>query len=163
MHHVWRYIPFAAVVELGIACWAAGAAATPLFYWPLVVLVPLTALGVFDVAQASHAILRNYPIIGHLRYLIEEIRPSIRQYLIEDDRDPVPFSREQRNVAYRRSKDIHSTAIPSGRSSTSTSPGMAGSAIRSARTRSRIAIFAWRSAGRTAGGPTRHRSSTFPA
>ena len=109
MHHVWRYIPFAAVIGLGIACWAAGAAISPLFYWPLAVLVPLAALGVFDVVQASHAILRNYPIIGHLRYLIEEIRPSIRQYLIEDDRDPVPFSREQRNVAYRRSKDIHSS------------------------------------------------------
>jgi glutamate synthase domain-containing protein 2 len=104
-----RYGPFAVVVALTITFAVAGAAGLSLLYWPLLVLVPLGTLGVHDVLQPSRAILRNYPIIGHLRYFFEEIRPSIRQYLIEDDRDPVPFSREQRNVAYRRAKDIHSS------------------------------------------------------
>ncbi len=109
MAHVWRYVPFATATGLTLLCAAAAALESPWLGLALLVLVPLVALGVFDLLQPSHAILRNYPLIGHLRYLFEEIRPSIRQYLIEDDRDPVPFSREQRNVAYRRAKDIHSS------------------------------------------------------
>ncbi len=108
MHHIWRYATFALVVVLALAC-VAGVSATTAFLWPLLILLPLTVLGVFDVVQPHHAILRNYPILGHIRYVFEELRPSVRQYLIEDDRDPVPFSREQRNVAYRRSKNIHSS------------------------------------------------------
>ncbi len=107
--HYWRYTTLVAAAGLTIGCLIAGFVDTSLLYWPLLVLLPLTALGVFDVVQPSHAILRNYPIIGHLRYFFEELRPSLRQYLIEDDRDPVPFSREQRNVAYRRAKNIHSS------------------------------------------------------
>ena len=100
-----RYAVFAAIVALTIIFAVAGAAGLSVLYLPLLVLVPLSALGVYDILQPSRAILRNYPLIGHLRYFFEEIRPSIRQYLIEDDRDPVPFSREQRKVAYRRAKD----------------------------------------------------------
>ena len=74
---------------------------------PLVLLVPLTTLGVRDLLQPSHAILRNYPIIGHIRFILESIRPELRQYLIEDERDPVPFSREHRALVYRRAKDVH--------------------------------------------------------
>ena len=74
---------------------------------PLAVLVPLLILGVRDLIQPSHAILRNYPIIGHLRFILESIRPELRQYVIEDDRDPAPFSREHRNLVYRRAKNVH--------------------------------------------------------
>ncbi|HZP19833.1 MAG TPA: FMN-binding glutamate synthase family protein [Bauldia sp.] len=109
MPHLWRYVPLASAFGLTLICIAAGIEGAPFFYWPLLLLLPLSALGIFDVVQGSHAILRNYPIIGHLRYLLEELRPSLRQYIIEDDRDPVPFSREQRNVAYRRAKDVHSS------------------------------------------------------
>ena len=73
---------------------------------PLVVLVPLLLLGVFDLLQRSHAILRNYPIIGHLRFILESIRPELRQYIVEDERDQVPFSREQRALVYRRAKGV---------------------------------------------------------
>ena len=74
---------------------------------PLVVLVPLLALGVADLIQPSHAILRNYPVIGHIRFMLESIRPELRQYVIEDERDPVPFSREHRALVYRRAKNVH--------------------------------------------------------
>jgi glutamate synthase domain-containing protein 2 len=108
--HYWRYGILAAAIALCIVfAVAAVTDGAPVFYWPLALLLPLVGLGVFDMVQPSHAILRNYPIIGHLRYIFEEIRPSVRQYLIEDDRDPLPFSREQRNVAYRRSKDVHAS------------------------------------------------------
>jgi glutamate synthase domain-containing protein 2 len=102
-----RYFVFQLVCGLSVAF--AGLALDVNAWWglPLVLLVPLVALGVADVLQPSHAILRNYPIIGHIRFLLEAIRPEIRQYLIEDDRDPAPFSREHRSLVYRRAKNVH--------------------------------------------------------
>ena len=76
------------------------------FYLPLVILLPLAIVGLHDLIQGSHAILRNYPIIGHVRFILEAVRPEIRQYLIEDESDPVPFSREQRAVVYQRAKNV---------------------------------------------------------
>jgi len=61
-------------------------------------------LGLRDVRQRRHAVIRNYPVIGHLRYLLEFIRPEIRQYFIESDREAVPFSRQQRSLVYQRAK-----------------------------------------------------------
>jgi glutamate synthase domain-containing protein 2 len=64
----------------------------------------LIVVGVRDAQQKRHAILRNYPIIGHLRFLLEFIRPEIRQYFIESDAEAVPFSRAQRSLVYARAK-----------------------------------------------------------
>jgi glutamate synthase domain-containing protein 2 len=65
--------------------------------WPLLVIFGfLTLVGIYDILQTKHAILRNYPILGHMRFLLEFIRPEIRQYFIEGDNDKTPFSREQR-------------------------------------------------------------------
>ncbi|MFT3818504.1 MAG: FMN-binding glutamate synthase family protein [Rubrivivax sp.] len=64
----------------------------------------LVLLGARDVRQRRHAVIRNYPVIGHIRYLLEFIRPEIRQYFIESDREAVPFSRQQRSLVYQRAK-----------------------------------------------------------
>ncbi|MCA0241939.1 MAG: FMN-binding glutamate synthase family protein [Proteobacteria bacterium] len=64
----------------------------------------LVLLGVRDVRQRRHAVIRNYPVIGHIRYLLEYIRPEIRQYFIESDSEAVPFSRQQRSLVYQRAK-----------------------------------------------------------
>jgi glutamate synthase domain-containing protein 2 len=64
----------------------------------------LTLIGVRDVQQTRHAILRNYPVIGHLRFLLEFIRPEMRQYFIESDTEAAPFSRAQRSLVYQRAK-----------------------------------------------------------
>ncbi|MDB5878144.1 MAG: glutamate synthase [Variovorax sp.] len=76
--------------------------------WPawiaLVVFALLAGLGLRDTRQEPHAILRNYPVIGHLRFLLEYIRPEMRQYFIESDREAVPFSRAQRSLVYQRAK-----------------------------------------------------------
>ena len=64
----------------------------------------LTLLGLRDVRQRRHAVIRNYPVMGHIRYLLEFIRPEIRQYFIESDREAVPFSRQQRSLVYQRAK-----------------------------------------------------------
>ena len=64
----------------------------------------LTLLGIYDLLQTRHAILRNYPVLGHLRFLLEFIRPEIRQYFIESDTESLPFSRAQRSLVYQRAK-----------------------------------------------------------
>ncbi len=72
--------------------------------WLLLAAGALTARGVLDLRQTYHAITRNYPVIGHLRFLLEFIRPEIRQYFIESDREAAPFSRAQRSLVYQRAK-----------------------------------------------------------
>ena len=64
----------------------------------------LTVQGFRDVRQSQRSVLRNYPVIGHIRYLLEFIRPEIRQYFIEADDDAAPFSRQQRSLVYQRAK-----------------------------------------------------------
>ena len=64
----------------------------------------LVGVGVHDLRQTRHAILRNYPVIGHLRFLFEYIRPEMRQYFIEGNREAMPFSRAQRSLVYQRAK-----------------------------------------------------------
>jgi glutamate synthase domain-containing protein 2 len=68
------------------------------------VLLGLFLIGLRDALQTRHAILRNYPLIGHLRFLLEYIRPEMRQYFLEDDETPLPFSRNQRALVYQRAK-----------------------------------------------------------
>jgi glutamate synthase domain-containing protein 2 len=65
----------------------------------------LVGLGICDLAQSGHAILRNYPIAGHLRFIFEEIRPEMRQYFFEDEKESMPFSRDRRAIVYQRAKD----------------------------------------------------------
>jgi len=72
--------------------------------WLAIVFGVLVLLGLRDVTQSRHAILRNYPVIGHLRFLLEFIRPEMRQYFIEGDHEAAPFSRQQRSLVYQRAK-----------------------------------------------------------
>jgi glutamate synthase domain-containing protein 2 len=67
-------------------------------------LVFLSVVGFSDITQKKHAILRNYPVSGHLRFLFETFRPEIRQYLLESDTEKLPFSRNQRALVYQRAK-----------------------------------------------------------
>ena len=64
----------------------------------------LASVGVRDVSQTHHAILRNYPVIGHLRFFLEFIRPEMRQYFLESDTEATPFSRSHRSLVYQRAK-----------------------------------------------------------
>jgi glutamate synthase domain-containing protein 2 len=78
--------------------------------WPWLMLVivagALCAVGIYDLVQTRHAILRNYPILAHFRFFFESIRPEIRQYLLESDTEAVPFSRAQRSLVYQRAKNV---------------------------------------------------------
>ena len=71
---------------------------------PLLLFGGLTLLGIRDLVQKRHAVLRNYPISAHLRFLLEEIRPEMRQYFFESEKDGMPFSRDIRALVYQRAK-----------------------------------------------------------
>jgi glutamate synthase domain-containing protein 2 len=73
---------------------------------PIIIFGGLTALGIRDVMQKPHAVLRNYPISAHIRFLLEEIRPEMRQYFFESEKDGMPFSRDIRAVVYQRAKMV---------------------------------------------------------
>ncbi|MGH8694244.1 MAG: glutamate synthase-related protein, partial [Burkholderiales bacterium] len=73
---------------------------------PVLVTGALSALGFLDYFQTKQAIRRNYPIIAHIRFLLEFIRPEIRQYFLESENEKIPFSRAQRSLAYQRAKNV---------------------------------------------------------
>ena len=73
---------------------------------PLAVFAGFAVLGTRDLIQTRHAVLRNYPISAHLRFLVEQIRPEMRQYFFEDEKDGRPFSRDKRAVVYKRAKMV---------------------------------------------------------
>jgi glutamate synthase domain-containing protein 2 len=74
------------------------------WFWLFAGLGPLAAIGLYDMLQIRHTILRNFPLLGHFRYLLESIRPEIHQYFIESDDEEHPFSREKRSIVFQRSK-----------------------------------------------------------
>ena len=100
-----RYFVFAAACMLTLVS-AIGLIWSAWWSVPLLAFGWLVALGVYDVTQRHHAILRNYPVIGHMRFIFEGIRPEIRQYLIESDQDEEPFSRDERSIIYQRAKGV---------------------------------------------------------
>ncbi len=71
---------------------------------PLAITAGFTLLGLRDITQTSHSVLRNYPILAHLRFLFETIRPEMRQYFFEADTDGAPFARDKRAIVYQRAK-----------------------------------------------------------
>jgi glutamate synthase domain-containing protein 2 len=85
----------------------------PAALWAYVVVLPLFALGIYDMLQPRHIILRNFPLLGYFRYGFEFIAPELQQYFIERHTDGRPFSRQQRSLAYRRAKDVDDT-VPFG-------------------------------------------------
>ncbi|OXA86395.1 FMN-binding glutamate synthase family protein [Flavobacterium hercynium] len=77
----------------------------------LVIILPiLLVVGLYNIIQKKHAILRNFPVLGYFRYLFEMIAPEIQQYFIERSTDGKPFSRNQRSLVYQRAKNIDSNS-----------------------------------------------------
>ena len=70
----------------------------------MLIFLILVGTGVYDLRQTKRSILRNYPVIGHLRFMLEFIRPEMRQYFLEGDNEAAPFSRSQRSLVYQRAK-----------------------------------------------------------
>ena len=97
-----RYLAFTLCVVgllLSLLVWVGGGHVRP-----VLVFAYLVGTGFHDLLQTKRAILRNYPVIGHMRFLLEFIRPEIRQYFIESENEAAPFSRAQRSLVYQRAK-----------------------------------------------------------
>lgn len=79
--------------------------------WGTFIIVgPLILIGVIDVMQTRQAIRRNFPVIGHGRYLLEKIRPEIMQYFVETDTEGRPINRIYRSMIYQRAKGVNDTS-----------------------------------------------------
>jgi len=72
--------------------------------WALVIVLPLSILGCYDIFQRRKNVLRNYPVWGHWRYILLSIRPMIQQYFINTDQSGRPFNAAQRDLVYTRSE-----------------------------------------------------------
>jgi glutamate synthase domain-containing protein 2 len=98
-----RYAAWLSCVVAAVLC-TAGWARLGWSALPALLFGLLAAVGLYDRLQTRRSVLRNYPVAGHLRYLLEYIRPEIRQYFIEPDHEAAPFSRQQRSLVYQRAK-----------------------------------------------------------
>lgn len=98
-----RFLPFFGVATLFLLS-AFTVVAFDIGWWALLLSAVLLAVGIYDLLQKKHAVLRNYPISGHMRYIFESIRPEIRQYFLEEENERTPFSRAQRSLVYQRAK-----------------------------------------------------------
>lgn len=98
---------FAIVAALTVVAAAAVWLAAGVSPWWAFAAAPLAAtalVGWYDLLQRKHSVLRNYPVLGHLRYLLEAIRPEMQQYFIERNFDGRPFDRDVRSIVYERAK-----------------------------------------------------------
>ncbi|MCW2856532.1 MAG: gltA [Marmoricola sp.] len=101
-----RFFVLGALAALGALTTLAAVIGGPGWWALLVVLALLAVVGVYDLVQKRHSVLRNYPVLGHIRFLLEDIRPEIQQYFIERNYDGRPFDRDTRAAIYQRAKNL---------------------------------------------------------
>jgi glutamate synthase domain-containing protein 2 len=89
------------VVIIGITIWP--------FAFMIILFASLVLLGLHDLFQTKHTILRNFPVIGHMRYLLEMIGPELHQYFVESDTDGKPINKNHRSYIYQRAKEQNQT------------------------------------------------------
>jgi glutamate synthase domain-containing protein 2 len=77
--------------------------------WTAILIGFIYMIGIYNSLQTSHAILKNFPVLGYFRYFFESISPEIQQYFIEKNTDGKPFSRNHRALVYRRAKNVNDT------------------------------------------------------
>ena len=97
---------WATMVLCAAACATFGVLYSWIWFFGLLLSLALVLLGLWDLTQERHSILRNYPLLGHIRFLCESIRPEIMQYFVEGDEEGQPYSRTRRTAVYERAKGI---------------------------------------------------------
>jgi glutamate synthase domain-containing protein 2 len=102
---VLKFFVIGVLAVLGALTTLAAVIGGPSWWVMLVIVVALLLVGVYDVVQRKHSILRNYPVLGHLRFLMEDVRPELQQYFIERNWDGRPFDRDTRSSIYQRAKN----------------------------------------------------------
>jgi len=74
------------------------------FWWVFILVVPVVLIGILDMLQTQNTIIRNFPFLGHFRYLLMSISPEIHQYFVENNTDGKPFNKNQRDFVNKRSE-----------------------------------------------------------
>jgi glutamate synthase domain-containing protein 2 len=88
----------------GLAAAGLAVVVSPWWWILAAVLLEIAAVGIADLLQRRHSVLRNYPILGHFRFLLESIRPEVQQYFVERNFDGRPYDRDVRTIVYQRAK-----------------------------------------------------------
>jgi glutamate synthase domain-containing protein 2 len=101
---VLRFFVVGVLAFLSLVTVVAAAIGGPGWWLLVVVLLALLGVGIHDLVQKQHSILRNYPVLGHMRFLMEGLRPELQQYFIERNTDGTPFDRNTRSAIYQRAK-----------------------------------------------------------
>ena len=104
--HIIRGYVVPTLIGLAVAFLGLGSCVAPGFYWGLLLVGPLLLLALYDRIQQRHSLLRNYPVLGHLRFLLEGAGPEMHQYFVESNTSGRPFDRDERTLMYERAKDI---------------------------------------------------------
>lgn len=102
-----RYLAFGAVI-LGFALSVWGAQSFSWLYLFVLAFGGLGLIGLYDLIQTRHTLWRNFPILAHIRWLAEELRPFLRSYIVESETEGRPFNHEDRAMVYRRAKNVSS-------------------------------------------------------
>lgn len=92
------------ILIIGLGYWVSLA-----WLWSLILIIPLFLLGLYEMLQTKHAIMRNFPLLGRMRYIMEWLRPKMYQYFIESDTDGRPYNRIDRSIVYQRAKAVVDT------------------------------------------------------
>lgn len=105
-HGVRRMLPLL-LVALGAAGALVLARGVSAWWWCAAApLLALTVLGGWDLGQRRHSVLRNHPLSGHLRFLLEALRPKLQRYVVERNHDGRPYDRRVRALVYERAKGV---------------------------------------------------------
>ncbi len=91
---------------LAAAAAVAACSESPWWWAAAAVCAAIAALGTYDLVQKQHSVLRNYPVLGHVRFMLESIRPELQQYFIENNYDGRPYDRDVRSLVYQRAKGV---------------------------------------------------------
>lgn len=81
--------------------------------WFIGFVIPFVLIWIYDVIQKNSSILRNFPVLGHIRFVFEFLRPELQQYIVANNESELPFNRETRTLIYQRSRNVRDT-IPFG-------------------------------------------------
>ena len=117
-----RKLILISIITINLIIISFGLIFTPSWFWLLLIPIPLLIVAVYHSLQTTHAILRNYPLVGAFRYFFEAFRPELRQYFWESDTDGRPFNRRQRSIVYQRAKNQRET-VAFGMQSDPQAPG----------------------------------------
>ena len=104
--HRLRVFLLPTIFGLFLGSWALYWWVSPAFEWLAIAMIPVALLALYDRLQRKHSVMRNYPLLGRMRYLIEALGPELHQYVVESNTSGRPFDRDQRDIMYRRAKGI---------------------------------------------------------